>query len=88
MSQEQSVRVDLLSRATWRWVGARFSPHYDIDSYWEGLMSRNLFCLNDEQSARSEPHLPTDVRGVERGDDPRVIRGMCTCSVVRLPGSS
>ena len=29
-------------------------------------MSRNLFWLSDEQWARIEPHLPTDVRGVER----------------------
>ena len=36
-------------------------------------MSRNLFWLSDEQWARIEPHLPTDVRGVERADDRRVI---------------
>jgi transposase len=29
-------------------------------------MGRNLFWLSDEQWARIEPHLPTDVRGVER----------------------
>ena len=29
-------------------------------------MSRNLFWLSDEQWGRIEPHLPTDVRGVER----------------------
>jgi transposase len=34
---------------------------------------RNLFWLNDEQWARIEPYLPTDVRGVERVDDRRVI---------------
>ena len=32
-------------------------------------MSRNLFWLSDEQWARIEPHLPTDVRGVERADE-------------------
>jgi transposase len=36
-------------------------------------MSRNLFWLSDEQWARIEPHLPTDVRGVERADDRCVI---------------
>jgi transposase len=39
-------------------------------------MSRNLFWLSDEQWARIEPHLPTDVRGVERVDDRRVISGI------------
>jgi transposase len=39
-------------------------------------MSRNLFWLSDEQWARIEPHLPTDVRGVERADDRRVISGI------------
>ena len=39
-------------------------------------MRRNLFWLNDEQWARIEPHLPTDVRGVERVDDRRVISGI------------
>jgi hypothetical protein len=42
----------------------------------EGLMSRNLFWLSDKQWARIEPHLPTDVRGVERADDRRVISGI------------
>ena len=40
------------------------------------MMSRNLFWLSDEQWARIEPHLPTDVRGVERADDRRVISGI------------
>jgi transposase len=31
-------------------------------------MSRKLFWLSDEQWARIEPHLPKDVRGVERAD--------------------
>ena len=39
-------------------------------------MSRNLFWLTDEQWQRIEPHLPTDVRGVERKDDRRVISGI------------
>ena len=39
-------------------------------------MSRNLFWLDDKQWARIEPHLPTDVRGVERADDRRVISGI------------
>jgi putative transposase len=39
-------------------------------------MRRNLFWLSDEQWARIEPHLPTDVRGVERVDDRRVISGI------------
>ena len=39
-------------------------------------MRSNLFWLNDEQWNRIEPHLPTDVRGVERKDDRRVISGI------------
>ena len=39
-------------------------------------MSRNLFWLSDEQWQRIEPHLPTDIRGVERRDDRRVISGI------------
>ena len=39
-------------------------------------MRSNLFWLNDEQWARIEPHLPTDVRGVDRADDRRVISGI------------
>ncbi len=39
-------------------------------------MRRNLFWLNDEQWKRIAPHLPTDVRGVERVDDRRVISGI------------
>jgi transposase len=37
---------------------------------------RNLFWLSDEQWKRIEPHLPTDVRGVERVNDRRVISGI------------
>jgi transposase len=37
-----------------------------------GIMRKNLFWLSDEQWGRIEPHLPTDVRGVER----RVISGI------------
>jgi transposase len=39
-------------------------------------VSRNLFWLSDEQWARIEPYLPTDVRGVARKDDRRVISGI------------
>ena len=39
-------------------------------------MRKNLFWLSDEQWARIAPHLPTDVRGVEREDDRRVISGI------------
>src|ERR1700761_5930866 len=39
-------------------------------------MRSNLFWLSDEQWARIEPHLPSDVRGVERVDDRRVISGI------------
>src|SRR5215813_12934104 len=36
-------------------------------------MRKNLFWLSDEQWARIELHLPTEVRGVERKHDRRVI---------------
>jgi hypothetical protein len=36
-------------------------------------MRMNLLWLSDEQWARIERHLPTDVRGVERKDDRRVV---------------
>jgi transposase len=39
-------------------------------------VSRNLFWLSDEQWQRIEPHLPTDVRGVPRQDDRRIISGI------------
>ena len=39
-------------------------------------MRENLFWLSNEQWARIEPLLPTDVRGVERKDDRRVISGI------------
>ena len=38
-------------------------------------MRKTLFWLSDEHWKRNEPHLPTDVRGVERVDDRRVISG-------------
>ena len=46
--------------------------------FWKavGIVRRNLFWLSDEQWDRIEPHLPTDVRGVERVDDRRVISGI------------
>ena len=40
------------------------------------MMRRNLFWLSDEQWTRMKPYLPTDVRGVERVDDRRVISGI------------
>jgi transposase len=39
-------------------------------------MRRSLFWLSDEQWARIEPHLPTDVRGKARVDDRKVISGI------------
>ena len=39
-------------------------------------MRKNLFWLSDEQWERIETHLPTDVRGVDRVDDRRVISGI------------
>ena len=39
-------------------------------------MRKKLFWLSDEQWKRIEPHLPTDVRGVERAEDRRVISGI------------
>jgi transposase len=52
--------------------------------FWKGIGTarRNLFWLSDEQWKRIEPHLPTDVRGVERADDRRVIDG-----IVQVPKS-
>ena len=48
-----------------------------LDSFLErGVMRTNLFWLSDEQWERIEPHLPTDVRGVARVDDRRVISGI------------
>ena len=32
-------------------------------------MSRHLFWLSDDQWLRIEPHLPPDVRDIERADD-------------------
>src|SRR6478752_6169760 len=40
------------------------------------MMRRNLFWLSEQQWRRIEPRLPTDVRGVERADDRRVISGI------------
>ncbi len=42
----------------------------------EVIMRKNLFWLNDAQWGRIAPHLPTDVRGVAREDDRRVISGI------------
>jgi transposase len=49
---------------------------YNVDSYWGRIDEQELFWLSDEQWARIEPHLPRDVRGVERADDRRVISGI------------
>jgi len=40
------------------------------------IMRRNLFWLSDEQWAKIEPFLPTDIRGKDRVDDRRVISGI------------
>jgi transposase len=40
------------------------------------IVSRNLFWLSDAQWKRIEAFLPTDVRGVARVDDRRVISGI------------
>jgi transposase len=40
------------------------------------MMRKNLFWLGDEQWARIEPHLPTDVRGVELQDDRRLVQAI------------
>ena len=39
-------------------------------------MRRNLFWLSDEQWAKIEPLLPTDVRGKARVDDRKVLSGI------------
>ncbi len=39
-------------------------------------MRSNLYWLSDEQWARIQPLLPTDVRGKPRADDRRVISGI------------
>src|SRR5215472_12509515 len=39
-------------------------------------MRKNLFWLSDEQWKQIKLHLPTDVRGVDRVDDRRVISGI------------
>jgi putative transposase len=46
--------------------------------FWKGIgiVRKNLFWLSDEQWERIELHLPTDVRGVQRVDDRRVISGI------------
>jgi hypothetical protein len=42
----------------------------------EGIMSRNMFWLANEQWAKIAPLLPTDVRGKARVDDRRVLSGI------------
>ena len=39
-------------------------------------MRKGLFWFNDAQWRRIEPHLPTNLRGPERGDDRRIISGV------------
>jgi transposase len=39
-------------------------------------MDGDLFWLSDEQWRRIQPRLPTDVRGIKRMDDRRVISGV------------
>ena len=51
-------------------------------------MRSNLFWLSDEQWERIEPHLPTDVRGVERQDDRRVISGIVQVRKVAVAGAT
>jgi len=41
-----------------------------------GTIDADLFWLSDEQWRRIQPHLPTDVRGIKREDDRRVISGI------------
>jgi transposase len=41
-----------------------------------GIMDGDLFWLSDEQWQRIQPRLPTDVRGIKRMDDRRVISGV------------
>jgi transposase len=42
----------------------------------EVIVRKNLFWLSEGQWGRIAPHLPTDVRGVPREDDRRVISGI------------
>jgi transposase len=48
-------------------------------------MRKNLFWLSDEQWKRIEPHLPTDIRGVERADGRRVDQRHRACAEKWLP---
>jgi transposase len=41
-----------------------------------GTMTGDLFWLSEEQWQRIQPLLPTDVRGIKREDDRRVISGI------------
>ena len=77
-------------------LGSELINFFGLDNtilirFWKGIgiMRRNLFWLSDEQWKRIEPHLPTDVRGVERVDDRRVISGIVhvlkRLPLVRLP---
>jgi transposase len=50
-----------------------------------GVMRKDLFWLSDEQWKQIEPQLPTDVRGVKRADDRRVISGIVHVLKKRSP---
>ena len=50
-------------------------------------MRKNLFWLSDEQWARIKQHLPTDVRGIDRVDDRRVISGIILFSRAAAAGA-
>jgi len=74
-------RCELVSRSVE--LGSKLIKFFHCDNtilirFWTraGIVSRNLFWLSDDQWKRIEPHLPTDVRGVERADDRRVISGI------------
>src|SRR5215472_16620537 len=67
----------------WDVLGSELITFFRSDNtilirFWKGIriVRSNLFWLSDEQWKRIQPHLPTDVRGVERADDRRVISGI------------
>ena len=60
---------------------------YGTDSYWGRKMSRNLFWLSDDQWARIEPQLPTDVRGWSGRTTGVSSAASCMCSRVAAVGA-
>jgi hypothetical protein len=66
-----SLDIDASGSAAFFYAGARalLVSHWRIDS-------KAATRLSDEQWRRIEPCLPTDVRGVERVDDRRVVSGI------------